>query len=91
MSASKLKAKAPELVKQGKIKAVLYGVSGVGKTTLAHLIAYTLESPLKTTSGVAIERAGDLAAILTNLEPNTILFIENIENIFGVLAVGRNR
>jgi Holliday junction DNA helicase RuvB len=60
---------------------LFYGPPGVGKTTLAHLVAATLESPLKNTSGVAIERAGDLAAILTNLEPNTVLFIDEIHRL----------
>lgn len=60
---------------------LFYGPPGVGKTTLAYLVAAALGSPLKTTSGVAIERAGDLAAILTNLEPNTVLFIDEIHRL----------
>lgn len=55
---------------------LFYGPAGLGKTTLAHLIARELRAQIKVTSGPAIERVGDLASILTNLSPGDILFID---------------
>jgi Holliday junction DNA helicase RuvB len=60
---------------------LLYGNAGLGKTTLAHIIAAEMRSSIKITSGPALERVGDLAAILSNLEDNSVLFIDEIHRI----------
>lgn len=74
IDAAKKRKKAPEHV-------LLYGPPGIGKTTLAYIFANELAGNIKTTSGPAIERAGDLAAILTSLKDNDVLFIDEIHRL----------
>jgi Holliday junction DNA helicase RuvB len=74
LSAAKGRSQQPEHV-------LLYGPPGLGKTTLAHLVAHEIGASLRTTSGPAIERVGDLASILTNLSPGDILFIDEVHRL----------
>ena len=67
--------------KEAMDHTLLSGPPGLGKTTLAHIIAQELETRIRSTSGPAIEKTGDLAAILTNLEPREVLFIDEIHRL----------
>src|SRR3972149_5980672 len=64
---------------------LLYGPPGLGKTTISHLIAREMNVNIRITSGPAIERAGDLASILTNLEKGDILFIDEVHRLNKVV------
>ena len=84
---SDVKENIKVLVKAAKLRGtnldhvLLYGPPGLGKTTLAHIIANELGTNIKTASGPTIEKSGDLAAILSTLEPNDVLFIDEIHRI----------
>ena len=83
----KLKANLSVYIKAAKERkealdhVLLYGPPGLGKTTISHIIANELGSQIKITSGPAIEHAADLAAILTNLNTNDVLFIDEIHRL----------
>jgi len=64
---------------------LIFGPPGLGKTTLAHVIAHEMGVSLRQTSGPVIERAGDLAALLTNLQPHDVLFIDEIHRLSPVV------
>ena len=83
----KIKQNLQVFIEAAKIRSetldhvLLYGPPGLGKTTLASIISSQLGSEMRTTSGPAIERAGDLAAILSMLEPGDVLFIDEIHRL----------
>jgi Holliday junction DNA helicase RuvB len=64
---------------------LIFGPPGLGKTTLAHIVANEMSVNLRHTSGPVLERPGDLAAILTNLEPNDVLFVDEIHRLSPVV------
>ncbi len=64
---------------------LIFGPPGLGKTTLAHVIAHEMQVNFRQTSGPVLERPGDLAALLTNLEPNDVLFIDEIHRLSPVV------
>lgn len=64
---------------------LIFGPPGLGKTTLSHIVANEMKVNLRHTSGPVLERAGDLAAILTNLEPNDVLFVDEIHRLSPIV------
>ena len=74
---------------RGRVEALdhvlIFGPPGLGKTTLAHIVANEMEVSLRQTSGPVLEKPGDLAALLTNLEPHDVLFVDEIHRLSPVV------
>jgi len=76
---------AAQMRKEALDHLLIFGPPGLGKTTLANIVANEMEVSIRTTSGPVLEKPGDLAALLTNLEPNDILFIDEIHRLSPVV------
>jgi len=81
----KIYIEAAKQRKESLDHVLLFGPPGLGKTTLAHIISKELNVNIKTTSGPVIDKAGDLAGVLTNLEENDVLFIDEIHRLNSVV------
>jgi len=81
----KIAIQAAKLRDESLDHAIIYGPPGLGKTTLANIIAAEMDVAIRVTSGPAVERAGDMAAILTSLQPSDVLFIDEIHRLNRVV------
>src|SRR5210317_599579 len=77
--------KAANLREEALDHTLFHGPPGLGKTTLAHIIANELQANIKVTSGPVLDKPGDLAGLLTNLEPQDVLFIDEIHRLNPVV------